>query len=340
MRTITLIFLIFVTFRLDLEAQPAYYGLLDQRLNDLEKETRKIESERNALAYKVNDLQNVIAQQRKNATLFRKQIERNERALVRVIEDLYNAQNMLLVKMADVSLLTMQIGVIQSEKDSLKEQLNTLSKTESYLHQQLDSTIIQLNRVTSENERFKEQAKESSLNNSMAIPRGYRPKPFSVYIIEPGIVDITRGFTLDVSSYSYIAPSRSMLAGARIGMDFYSANPGSLFAIPISASIRGNFGPQDYFTASTDTAALRFNINWVVDVGWSFLVKDTDTAQPYKPNLFMNAGVGILWPIQQKFGMGLSAQLKMQRLIRTYSSGKTAELFPLAVFKVAFYLRR
>jgi hypothetical protein len=326
-------------------AQKTAYELLDQRLGDLQKETEQIEDERNQLAQKVRDLQRDIKYWRENSTYYKKQIERSERELTQAIKDLYDTQNMLMVKIGDVALLTQQVGVLQSEKDSLSTQLGNLASTDAFLRKQLDSAKVQIQQVKTEYDEFRERAKMESLEDSFRYPRGYRPKRFSVFIPEAGLVNVAGGFTVNLSSYTYLIPSRSLLGGFGAGLDFYDrsyqSNPGSFFIVPVTGTFRGNFGAQDFFTLGRDTSALAFNISWILDLGWGFVVKDTEEARSYGSNVVMSGGVGTLWPFHRNFGMGASAQLKVQRLRRMYSGGSSgAELLPMLILKVSFYLRK
>lgn len=329
-------------------AQNEAFELFEQRADDLRLESKKLEDKQKALSKQMHDLEVENKRLRGNATYYQKELVRNETALRQTIQDLYSTDYALRVKIAEIALLEHQVLLLQGEKDSLGRELGNLHTTDSLLKKQLEVVQSELEYVSRGYKIIEEAAKQASIIDNIRHPLGYRRgKLLDVWVAEGGLLNVAKGGSTGLSVYSYLLPSRNLLGGLGIGVDFYSkfnrdgVSYGSFLLAPITASIRGNFGPQDFFALKRDPEALRFNMNWLVDFGWSLLIKDTDTASSYGGNAFISGGIGVLWPQYKTLAIGFSSAIRVQRIKRFDSLGNSdAFLFPMFVMKASFFLRK
>lgn len=339
-------FLVFISYKTNSQNQA--FTLLDQRLEDMRLESEALGKKQKELAGLVHTLRIENKRLKFNAAYHEKELIRNETALQEALQSLYDTQNKLVLKIAEASVLEQQVKLLQSEKSNLTEQLNNLASTDTLLKKQLKETQDTLSGISKDLNDVLEAAKYESLANSFRYPRGYYRKKFSVVIAEGGFLNIGQGFTTNVAVYSYLIPSRNILGGFGIGADFYSRYRNNLnryesfFLLPLTMSFRGNFGPQDFFTLKREIESRRrFNMNWMIDFGWSFLIKDTSNSRSFDSNALMGGGIGLLWPSYRNFGMGFSAGIKIQRL-KSYTDPDNSDaiLLPMFVLKMAFFLRK
>lgn len=323
------------------------FELFEQRADELRIESKALETKQKKLSQQINDLQVENKRLRFNAVYNQKELVRNETALRQAMRDLYDTDYNLRVKISEIELLGQQIRMLQTEKDSLSKEIGNLNSMDSLLKKQLDVVRAELSYISRDNQQIKDAAKKESVGNSMQSPRGYRRGKLSVLVAEGGLLNIAKGGSTNLAVYTYLLPSKNILGGFGIGADFYSnyksdgVNYGSFFLAPVTASIRGNFGPQDFFTLKRDPETVRFNINWLIDFGWSFLIRDTDTADSYAGNAVMSGGIGMLWPQHRNFGIGFSSLIRVQRIKKFDAlDNSDAILFPMFILKLSFFLRK
>jgi len=329
------------------ESQNPAFTLLDQRLEDMRAESEALGKKQKALTDQVRLLQIQNRSLRLNASYNEKSLIQNETALKEALQNLYNTQNDLVLKIAESSLLEQQVKLLESEKNNLTQQLSHLASTDTLLKNELKLAQEALSTISKDLKDVQEAAKYESLENSFRYPRGYNKKKLSVIIAEGGFLNIAQGFTTNVSMYSYLTPARNLLGGFGVGADFYQRYRNninryeSFFIMPITMSFRGNFGPQDFFTVKRSNPPKRCNINWMMDFGWSVLIKDTSHSRSFGSNALMSGGIGLLWPNYRNFALGLSSGIKVQRL-KSYTDPNDSDaiLLPMFILKVTFYLRK
>ncbi|MCE7926728.1 MAG: hypothetical protein DYG98_27110 [Haliscomenobacteraceae bacterium CHB4] len=317
MKSKALLIIAFLSYHISYSQDKAF-DLLSQRLEDLRQESSLIEKKRDELLGKVESLKSENKRLKRDANYYRKQLKRNEVELEAAIKKLFDTQNNLILKMAEVSVLSQQIALLQSKNDSLRSQVRILSEIKDTLKTNLDSTKAKLAALQKEYNAVTQSAKIRSAEHSLSNPHGYRPKKFSVYLVDGGF-NVGQGFAIHASIYTFLIPTRSIILGLNVGYDNYSADNNDSYSgfslIPISLSWRGRFKGLDLFQDSDGEDIVNFNPYYILEAGGSLAIRDTKQAENISGNVFFNVGVGALRPIWNNVGINLSATLLSQRIL-------------------------
>lgn len=301
-------------------AQNKSFRLLEQRLEDLRTEASAIEKNRDEILHSVEILRGENKRLKRNAVYYRKQLYKNEIELEESVKKLFDIQNNLTLKIAEVSVLSQQVILLQSKNDSLKTQVGILSSIKDTLKNNLDSTRLKLALLQKEYDAVTQSAKIRSVEHSLSNPYGYHRKRISVFLVDGGF-NLGQGISFRASMFSFLIPTRSILFGLNVGYDNFSRDHTDGYddfsIIPISLSWRGTFNALSFFKDNNDTEALNFNFYYILEVGGGFVLHDTKQSKNITSSILGNIGVGAIRPIWDNVGLSFSASLASNRFLVT-----------------------
>lgn len=325
-------------------AQNRTFQLLEQRLDDLREESESLEKQRNELSEKVESLKKENQKLKSARLTSKKEIENNEAKLTESIKKLYDSQNNLTLKIAEVLVLSKQVVLLKNSKDSLSTQLKELKVTNELLEKSLSKVQSRLDSIQREYEEIAGSAKSESLESSLSNPRGYRPKKFSIFLCDGGF-NLGQGFSVNVSTYTYLVPTKSIILGFILGYDNYSEKlditQENFSLVPVAISWRGTFNGKDFFRFPKDPESIRFNMYYTLSAGGAFTIRDTEPSKNKNGNVLFNLGLGVARPLSKTVAFSLTASLGSQRLLISDTNNKKTgdNRFMLAV-KAGFFFKK